>query len=240
MQMFLTFVCLLLIAASLGAQQKFESDTIPTSRGELAITFFGHATLMLSFGGMIIHVDPWSKLADYSKLPKTDVILVTHDHSDHFDTGAIARLRKNNTVIVYTKLCSEKLPGGIVMKNGEKQTVKGLEVEAVPAYNTNKKFHPKANGWVGYVFTIGGRRIYLAGDTDYIPEMKSIKCDIALLPVSGTYVMTAEEAAQAALDIGPRVAVPMHYGTLSGSAENARRFRDLLAGKIEVVLLEKE
>ena len=218
MQMFLTFVCLLLIAASLGAQQQYEADTIPTSRGELAITFFGHATLMLSFDGMIIHVDPWSKLADYSKLPKADVILVTHDHSDHFDTGTIARLRKNNTVIVHTKLCSEKLTGGIVMKNGDKQTVKGLEVEAVPAYNIQHKrdngapYHPKGEG-NGYIITFGDKRVYVAGDTENTPEMKALKkIDIAFLPMNLPYTMTPEMVADAARVFKPSILYPYHYG----------------------------
>ncbi|MCX5757844.1 MAG: MBL fold metallo-hydrolase, partial [Candidatus Hydrogenedentes bacterium] len=123
---------------------------------------------------------------------------------------------------------------------GERLTVEGIGIEAVPAYNTNKEFHPKKNGWIGYIVTMNDVRIYHAGDTDHIPEMKSIKADIALLPVSGTYVMTAEEAARAALDINPRIAIPMHYGTIVGQADDAVRFRDLLQGKIEAILKTKE
>ena len=110
----------------------------------------------------------------------------------------------------------------------------------VPSYNTNKQFHTKDRGWVGYVFTAKGQRIYLAGDTDYIPEMKNIKADIALLPVSGTYVMTADEAAQAALDIKPKVAIPMHYGSIVGTKEDALKFAEKLKGKIDVVILPEE
>ncbi|MEW6215781.1 MAG: MBL fold metallo-hydrolase, partial [Nitrospirota bacterium] len=105
---------------------------------------------------------------------------------------------------------------------------------------TNKQFHPKANGWVGYIFTVKGQRIYIAGDTDYIPEMKSFKADIVLLPVSGTYVMTADEAIKAALDIKPKTAIPMHYGSIIGSKDDAKRFADGLKGKIEVVILNEE
>jgi L-ascorbate metabolism protein UlaG (beta-lactamase superfamily) len=111
----------------------------------------------------------------------------------------------------------------------------------VPSYNTNKDFHTKDKGWVGFVFTLNGERIYLAGDTDYIPEMKELgPVDIALLPVSGTYVMTADEAARAALDIKPKVAAPMHYGSVVGSKKDAERFAERLRGKIEVVIPDKE
>jgi L-ascorbate metabolism protein UlaG (beta-lactamase superfamily) len=118
--------------------------------------------------------------------------------------------------------------------------VEGVEIEVVPSYNTNKEFHPKGRNWVGYVFTVNGRRIYLAGDTDHIPEMKDIRCDIALLPVSGTYVMTAEEAVRAALDIKPVTAIPMHYGAIVGDESDAERFRGALEGKIDVVILAQE
>ena len=120
-------------------------------------------------------------------------------------------------------------------------TVGDVEIEAVPAYNTNKQFHPKAQGWVGYIFTVNGQRIYLAGDTDRIPEMKNLsRIDVALLPVSGTYVMTAGEAVQAALDIRPGIAIPMHYGSIVGSSGDAQKFADGLKGKIEVVVLPEE
>jgi L-ascorbate metabolism protein UlaG (beta-lactamase superfamily) len=126
------------------------------------------------------------------------------------------------------------------VKPGDALEIKGVKIEAVPSYNTNKQFHTKERGWVGYVFTSGGQRIYIAGDTDYIPEMKNIRADIALLPVSGTYVMTADEAAQAALDIKPKVAIPMHYGSIVGAKEDARRFAEKLKGKIDVVILQEE
>ena len=113
-------------------------------------------------------------------------------------------------------------------------TEAGVDIEAVPSYNTNKKFHPKSNNWVGYIFAVEGKRIYIAGDTDRIPEMKTFRCDIALLPVSGTYVMTAEEAAQAAEDIKPGVAVPMHYASIVGSEEDAEKFRKLYKGETHV------
>jgi len=146
-----------------------------------------------------------------------------------------------NTIIVTTADCAKKLTGKVkTVKPGDTVTVEGIEIDAVPSYNTNKQFHPKTNGWVGYIFTAKGQRIYIAGDTDYIPEMKNFRVDIALLPVSGTYVMTAEEAVRAALDIRPKIAIPMHYGSIVGSKDDADRFAEGLKGKIEVVILQEE
>jgi L-ascorbate metabolism protein UlaG (beta-lactamase superfamily) len=153
----------------------------------------------------------------------------------------VTALQGPETVIVATPDCAKKLSGNIkTVRAGDKITVEGIEIEAVPSYNTNKKFHPKDNDWVGYIFTVQGQRIYLAGDTDYIPEMKNFKVDIALLPVSGTYVMTAQEAVNAALDINPRIAIPMHYDSIVGTKDDAKTFADGLKGKIEVVLLKQE
>ena len=145
-------------------------------------------------------------------------------------------------MIVTVADCAKKLSGKIkIVKPGDKINVEGIEIEAVPSYNTNKQFHQKNRGWVGYIFTVKGQRIYIAGDTDYIPEMKTFKnIDIALLPVSGTYVMTADEAVKAALDIKPRIAIPMHYGSIVGDKNDAKRFADGLKGKIEVVVMPEE
>lgn len=123
---------------------------------------------------------------------------------------------------------------------GDKLSVSGINIEALPAYNTNKQFHTKDKGWVGYIFAVEGQRIYIAGDTDYIPEMKTFKADIALLPVSGTYVMTAVEAVKAALDIKPKIAIPMHYGSIVGSEDDANKFAEGLKGKVEVKILREE
>jgi len=128
----------------------------------------------------------------------------------------------------------------MTVKPGDSIEAGGIKVEVVPAYNTNKQFHTQNKGWVGYIFTVGGERIYIAGDTDHIPEMKSFRADIALLPVSGTYVMTADEAVLAALDINPRVAIPMHYGSIVGTAADAKKFAEKLKGKIDVRILDKE
>ena len=191
--------------------------------------WLGHDAFKIEAGGLVIYTDPF-KLG--GGLPKADLILITHEHYDHCSPEDVAKIAGRDTVIVAPGDCEGKLTGNVrKMAPGGRMTVAGVDIEAVPAYNTDKKFHPKANGWVGYIFTVEGQRIYIAGDTDYIPEMKGLRCDIALLPVSGTYVMTAEEAVSAAEDIKPGVAVPMHYASIVGSEDDARTFCRLYKGK---------
>lgn len=199
-------------------EKRFEMDTIATKTGELKITFIGHATLMFDYGGKVVHVDPWARLADYSKLPKADLVLITHEHQDHLDPKAVAAIRGDNTKVVLTKACADKVPGGIIMKNGDVQTVQGFKVEAVPAYNIVQKrpdgepFHPKGVG-DGYVVTFGETRVYVAGDTENTPEMKKLqKIDIAFLPMNLPYTMTPAMVADAAKAFKPKVLYPYHYG----------------------------
>ncbi|MBN2713864.1 MAG: MBL fold metallo-hydrolase [Planctomycetes bacterium] len=193
-------------------------DTFKTDKGELAISFIGHGTLMLEWDGMVIHVDPWSKLGDYSKLPKADLILITHHHQDHLDPAAIKATSKGDTKMVLTETCAKSVEGGIVMKNGDKKTVGGIAIEAVPAYNLVHKrdngeaFHPKGVG-NGYVLTLGSLRVYIAGDTEDIPEMAKLKnIDIAFLPMNLPYTMTPEMAAKAAKSFMPKIFYPYHFG----------------------------
>ncbi|GBE35808.1 putative L-ascorbate-6-phosphate lactonase UlaG [bacterium BMS3Bbin06] len=202
------------------------------------IHWLGHDTFKVAGRDVTVFTDPFR----LKKSDRADIILITHDHYDHCSPDDVKRIQKEDTVIVTTPDCADKLSGNIrTVKPGDTLEVKGVLIEAVPAYNTNKQFHPRDRNWVGYIFTVDGRRIYLAGDTDYIPEMKTFKdIDVALLPVSGTYVMTADEAVQAALDIHPKVAVPMHYGSIVGTESDAERFAGALKGKIEVVILKKE
>jgi len=204
------------------------------------IQWLGHDAFRID-GPQIIYFDPY-KLGRGN--PKADVIFITHDHFDHCSPKDVARVQKDDTTIVTVAAAASKLKGDIrIVKPGDKITVKGVEVEAVPAYNVNKfrapgiPFHPKESGYVGFVITIDGQRIYHAGDTDYIPEMADLgEIDIALLPVSGTYVMTAHEAVEAARTINPRVAIPMHIGRGIGSLEDARAFEE--KAPVEVVILK--
>ena len=201
------------------AQPKFEKDVIPTSKGDLEITFLGHASLILVFEGKTIHVDPYGEVADYSALPKADLVLVTHDHSDHLDPEALKAILKKDTIIVGSKSCAPKLPGGaLIMANGDTRSVLGLEIKAIPAYNIVHKrpdgapFHPKGNG-NGYVVTFGDKQVYIAGDTENTPEMKALRSiDVAFLPMNLPYTMTPEQVADAARAFRPKILYPYHYG----------------------------
>ncbi len=196
----------------------FEKDTFETSKGHLTITFIGHGTLMLEAGGQVIHIDPVSREADYSLLPKANLILITHEHGDHLDKKAIAMITKPETKTVVSQSCRGIVDNADVMFNGDKRTFGDWNIEAVPAYNiVNKRsdglaYHPKGNG-NGYVITYGGKRIYVAGDTENIPEMANLRnIDIAFLPMNLPYTMTPEMVATAAKSFMPAMLYPYHYG----------------------------
>jgi L-ascorbate metabolism protein UlaG (beta-lactamase superfamily) len=200
------------------ARDMNETDTIRTSVGDLKITFIGHGTLIFNFGGKVIHVDPYSTLADYNTLPKADLILLTHEHMDHLDLKALNAVRTEKTVVVLTETCAKQVQGGILMMNGDVKTVEGLKIEAVPAYNivhkrdTGQPFHPKGVG-NGYIITFGDKRVYVAGDTENIPEMKGLKnIDIAFLPMNLPYTMTPEMVADSAKAFKPKILYPYHFG----------------------------
>jgi L-ascorbate metabolism protein UlaG (beta-lactamase superfamily) len=214
----LTAAFFVALAFQAGAQQGLESDIIKTSAGDLKITFIGHGSLMFAFGGKIIHVDPVSKEADYTKLPKADLILVTHQHGDHLDAKALDILRTEKTQLILTEICAQQVKGGMVMKNGDVKNIGGLKIEAVPAYNLvhmrseGKPFHPRGEG-NGYVITFGDKRVYVAADTENIPEMKKLeKIDVAFLPMNLPYTMTPEMVADAAKAFKPKVLYPYHFG----------------------------
>ena len=211
-------ILLMVGAGTVNAQGKFEQDVIKTGTGDLTITFIGHGTLMFAFGGKVIHVDPVGQYADYGKLPKADLMLITHEHRDHLDPKAVERLRQPGTEIVLTQAAAGQVAGGLVMANGEVKTVAGLTIEAVPAYNLVHKrengepFHPKGQG-NGYVITFGDKRVYVAGDTENTPEMKALKdIDIAFLPMNLPYTMTPEMVADAARAFKPKILYPYHFG----------------------------
>ena len=221
---------LLIMTNSAFADRKEAEDMLEK------IHWLGHDTFKI-VGEKVIYTDPFK----IKKNDTADIILITHEHYDHCSPEDIQKIQGAGTVIVATPDCTGKLTGNVkTVKPGDTLTVEGIAIEAVPSYNTNKQFHTRDKNWVGYVFTVNGQRVYIAGDTDYIPEMKSLNVDIALLPVSGTYVMTADEAIKAALDINPKVAIPMHYNSIVGTAGDAKKFADGLKGKIEVKILKEE
>jgi L-ascorbate metabolism protein UlaG (beta-lactamase superfamily) len=203
---------------------------MPTLKLLQNLHWLGHDSFRLD--GPPVNFDPW-KLPPGS--PVADLVLVSHDHYDHLSADDVKKVSGPQTVVMANPSAAAKLPGARVIRPGEKITVGDVTVEAVPAYNVNKfrgpgnPFHPKKAEHNGYIVTVGGERLYHAGDTDHIPEMSGFKCDVALLPVSGTYVMTAEEAAQAAAAIKPLIAVPMHYGDrdVVGTLANAQQFKRL-------------
>ncbi len=202
-----------------SAQEVFETDVFQTDKGDISITFIGHGTLMMQWDDKVIHVDPWSRLADYDKLPKADLVLVTHEHGDHLDPKVLKTIGKPGAQIIITEKCKAKFEGGFVMANGDGKTIHGIKVEAVPAYNIKHKrdngqpFHPKGEG-NGYVLTFGGKRIYVAGYTEDVPEMKSLKnIDVAFLPMNVPYTMTPEMVASVAKAFQPKILYPYHFGS---------------------------
>lgn len=216
---------------------------MPAAEYLKGLTWLGHASFKLVRGGVTIYFDPFQLKAE----PRdADVILISHPHFDHLSPQDASKVAKAETTIVTVSDCVGKLqeaqvPGSLqVVKPGDKINVKGVSIEAVPAYNTNKDFHKKESGWVGFIVELDGVRIYHAGDTDFIPQMREFKTDVALLPVSGTYVMTADEAVEAAKAITPKVSVPMHYGSIVGTAADAKKFQALLSDQVVEILAKSE
>jgi len=214
----LTISIMAIFATTAFAQKSFETDSIKTSAGNLEITFIGHGTLMFKFQNKIIHVDPVSREADYTRLPKADLVLVTHEHGDHLDPEVLNLIKKEATQLILTEKCYQKIEDGIVMKNGETKTFDNIKIEAVPAYNLVHKrdngqpFHPRGDG-NGYIITFGNKKVYVAGDTENIPEMKALKnIAIAFLPMNLPYTMTPAMVADAAQAFKPKILYPYHYG----------------------------
>ena len=211
----------------------YQTDTFRTNGGkEVVITAIKHASLRIQYDGLEIQVDPVAEFApatDYSKFPKADVIFVTHEHFDHFDRAAIEALRKDGTQVVANPSVQKMLGFGTVMANGESRTIcKDIALDAVPAYNTTAgrtQFHPKGRD-NGYVLTMDGLRIYIAGDTEDIPEMAKLKdVDVAFMPCNQPYTMTPQQVAKVAKTIKPKVLFPYHY-----SETPVKRVAELLEG----------
>ena len=220
---------LVLAATPLAAEKPPDYDVIPLPGGSLRITFLGHGTLMLDYNGWVIHVDPVGAEADYAVLPPADLVLITHEHSDHLDPKAVARITRPGTVIVANQASAAKLHGAVALHYGETKTVGSVQIEAVPAYNTTAgrdRFHPKGRD-NGYLLTIEGQRIYIAGDTELTPEMKGLKdIHIAFLPMNQPYTMTPEQVAKAVRAFRPRILYPYHFGDT-----DTDRLTALLEGK---------
>ncbi len=199
------------------------------------IEWLGHASFRVT-DSLVIYIDPWQLEAG----TPADVILVTHGHSDHLSLEDIDKISTPDTAFVCAASCAQELRGPVhAVEPGDTVEIGALRVEVLPAYNTDKPNHPQEAGHVGYVLEINKRRIYHAGDTDVIPEMDEIRCDVALLPIGGTYTMDAAQAAEALHRIGPRVAIPMHWGRIVGLERDVERFRELAPETVDVVVLEQ-
>ena len=191
----------------------------------------------------VIYIDPFKIDKNYND---ADIIFITHDHYDHYSEDDIDKVKKNDTVIVAPEeLLTKLLRKGfrqdyiITVEPNEKYMVEEIKFETIPAYNTNKQFHPKENGWVGYVLELNGNKYYIAGDTDITEENKKVKCDVAFVPVGGTYTMDFKEAAFLINEIKPKIAVPIHYGSVVGTKQDAEDFKRLLHPEIKCEILMK-
>lgn len=206
------------------------------------ITINCHSSIRIE-GEKIIYIDPY-KIEDQPN--DADFIFITHEHYDHYDLESISKIQKENTQIVFPDSMATKVLGKFPSKQltgvvpNTSYVINGLAVETIPSYNTNKNFHPKSNNWVGYILTVNGERIYIAGDTDITEENQKIKCDIALVPVGGTYTMNAKEAAELVNTIKPKVAIPTHYACIVGSLMDGEEFKASLNPEIECLLQMKE
>ncbi len=191
--------------------------------GNISLTWLGHDTFLIE-GEKVIYTDPYI-LPENPK--KADLILITHDHYDHCVPDKVKQIQKSDTVIVTTPDCARKLTGNIKgIRPGQSVTIGDITIRAVPAYNLGKQFHPKTSGWVGFVFNVSGTTVYLAGDTDFIPEMNGLKPDIALLPIGGKFTMDIDQAVEATLAIEPKTVIPMHYDTIAGTEADPNEFKE--------------
>jgi len=221
MKNILTSILFIMTVSAVSAQAHLESDIFKTAMGDLEVFFVGHGTLEMKIDGKVIHIDPVMSEYDYSEMPKADLILITHQHGDHFDPKAIAFILKDSTQLVMTETCSEAYKGGgevSIMKNGDELKLNDIDIKAYPAYNIehmrpgNVPFHPRGEG-NAYLLTFGDFRVLIGGDTENIPELKALKnIDVAFLPMNLPYTMTPEMVADLALAMKPKILYPYHYG----------------------------
>ncbi len=204
------------------------------------IRVFKQNHIRVDYEGRIIHIDPF--MTDRA-VNDADIIMITHDHHDHFSVEDIAKTAGKHTVLIVPENMRDKAGEAEAyaerietVRPGESYDIDGIRFETVASYNTDKPFHPKAAGWVGYILDLGGKRIYIAGDTDATDEAKSVKCDVALVPVGGTYTMDAQQAAGLVNTIRPELVIPVHYGGIVGTREDGKNFKELVADGIQVEL----
>ncbi len=199
------------------------------------IKWLGHASIKVETEGKNVYIDPW-KLKNYSN--KADLILITHSHHDHFSPNDISKLTKKDTIIigpadVIKKIAQKEKK---VLLPGQTINLNWVTIEGVPSYNIDKAFHPKSNNWLGFILRCKESSIYIAGDTDFIPEMKDIKVDVAILPVGGTYTMNPKQASEATNTIKPKVVIPIHFGDVVGTIEDAKSFESMVKeSKVEIL-----
>jgi len=200
------------------------------------IHWLGHSSFAVH-GSRTVFFDPYR----ISGSRKADLILVSHTHGDHFSPEDIAKIAGDKTTLIISSDARPDYPANVItMRPGEKIEVMGTVVETIPAYNITKPYHPRANNWLGYILTIDGMRVYHAGDTDFIPEMKGLFADVGLIPIGGTYTMTHAEAAEAVKAMKLACAVPMHWGAIVGTQKDAEAFKALVGSATDVVIMKKE
>lgn len=206
------------------------------------IECLGHSTIKLIKNGNIIYIDPF-EIKDVKN--DADIIFITHSHYDHFSIEDINKIWNENTILIVTEDLIEKVPNYneksvIIVKPNEEYNVKGINFTTVPAYNTNKQFHPKSNNWVGYIIELDNVKYYIAGDTDINEDNIKVKCDVAFVPVGGVYTMTSNEAADLINIIKPKIAIPIHYGKIVGTKKDAEDFKNRLNNDIvcEILIVE--
>ncbi len=235
----ITFILIINITIIYAGQPVLESDIYNTEKGDLKITFVGHASLIFEFDNMVIHIDPFSRVWNYDNLAKADMIIITHHHGDHLDPELIKKLRKPGAPVITPELSSKDISDCIIIKNGESKRINGIEINAIPAYNIIHKrdngdpYHKKGEG-NGYILNLGGKKVYIAGDTENTPEMKELKnIDIAFLPMNLPYTMTEEMVADAANAFQPGKLYPYHCrgsdsGKLLKLLENEKNIKVLI------------
>ena len=205
------------------------------------ITCLGHSSIKIKLNDRIIYIDPYNLKESYMD---ADIIFITHSHYDHFSKEDINKIKKDNTKLIITKdLLEETLDIDITTNNilvvepNKNYQIENICFSTIPAYNTNKPFHPKENGWIGYIIEINDIKYYIAGDTDITEENRRVKCDVAFLPIGGTYTMNKEEAANLANIINPKIVIPIHYGIIVGTKEDAKTFKQLLNSNIKCEIM---